>query len=306
MTTACFTPETCARHEIAPGHPEQPARQAAIARGLTDSALAGRLEHCVSGPAIHEQLYRAHDEAYVQSLFDHSPAQGIYMLDGDTAMNPFSVAAALTACGAVVAATDSVLAGDFANAFCNVRPPGHHAERARAMGFCLFNNVAVAAMHALEQHGLERVAIVDFDVHHGNGTEQILTGDRRVLLCSTYQHPFYPNVNNPSIDGHIINVPLAAGTDGTAYRTAFSERVLPQLERFSPELVFVSAGFDGHLEDPLGLHELVEADYRWITRQVRNIAERHAGGRIVSTLEGGYDLPALARSAVAHVSALAE
>ena len=203
-------------------------------------------------------------------------------------------------------AVDRVIQGAEANAFVATRPPGHHATRNQAMGFCIFNNVAVAAAHALEQHGLERVAIVDFDVHHGNGTEDIFRDDPRVMLCSTFQHPYYPFRGADTVSDHIVNVPLPAGTTGTAYREAFTARILPRLEAFRPQMLFCSAGFDGHREDDMAQFGLVEADYVWITEQVMGVAARHAEGRSVSVLEGGYDLSALGRSVAAHIKTLAE
>jgi acetoin utilization deacetylase AcuC-like enzyme len=254
--------------------------------------------------ATREQLTRVHDMNYIDSVYCTAPADGIAELDPDTWMNKHSLQAALRAAGAVVLGVDRVMAGTNHAAFCSVRPPGHHAERDRAMGFCLFNNVAVGAAHALHNHGLKRVAIVDFDVHHGNGTEHIFMNNPAVMLCSTFQSPFYPHSGTGPLPAHIVNVPLPAGTGSSEYRTAVSEKILPALENFRPELVLFSAGFDGHIEDPLANFRLIEADYRWITAQVREIAEHHAKGRIVSTLEGGYALHALGRSVAAHLQAL--
>jgi acetoin utilization deacetylase AcuC-like enzyme len=233
-----------------------------------------------------------------------APQHGLVYLDPDTAMNPFTLNAALRAAGAVVLATDLVLEGKLENAFCAIRPPGHHAESGRAMGFCLFNNVAVGVAHAIEKYGLKRVAIVDFDVHHGNGTEEIFHDDPRVMLCSTFQHPFYPHCGAESGNEHIINVPLPAGTDGEAFRKAVTERWLPALERFRPEMLFISAGFDAHREDDMAMFKLSEPDYAWVTQQLKDVAERHAQGRIVSVLEGGYELHALGRSVAAHIKVL--
>jgi acetoin utilization deacetylase AcuC-like enzyme len=225
-------------------------------------------------------------------------------LDGDTLMNPYSLDAALHAAGAAVQAVDLVMSGQAENAFCNIRPPGHHAGRARASGFCIFNNVAVAAAHALEKHGLERVAILDFDVHHGDGTEEIFHGDERVMLCSTFRHPYYPYCGADSSNSHIINVPLAAGASGETFRTAVSEHWLPALERFQPQMIFISAGFDAHREDDMGGLALRESDYEWVTEEAKRFAAQHAQRRIVSVLEGGYALSALGRSAVAHIKVL--
>jgi acetoin utilization deacetylase AcuC-like enzyme len=221
-------------------------------------------------------------------------------------MCPYTLEAAWRAAGAAVMATDTVMAGEAANAFCCVRPPGHHALPDRAMGFCIFNNVAVGTAHALDAHGLSRIAIVDFDVHHGNGTEAMFRDDPRVMLCSTFQHPFYPHSGADTDSDHIVNVPLPAGTDGSGFRRAFTEKCVPALERFQPEMVFVSAGFDAHREDELAMLRLTESDYDWVTRQVKIIADKYAHGRIVSTLEGGYTLSALGRSCAAHIRVLME
>jgi acetoin utilization deacetylase AcuC-like enzyme len=221
-------------------------------------------------------------------------------------MNPHTLDAARHAAGGAVMAVDRVMRGEVNNAFVACRPPGHHATRNQAMGFCFFNNVAVAAAHALEAHGLARVAIVDFDVHHGNGTEAIFTDDPRVMLCSTFQHPYYPHCGADTVSEHIINVPLPAGTTGPAYREAFSAQIMPRLEAHRPQMLFFSAGFDGHREDDMAQFGLVEADYVWITEQVMGVAARHAEGRIVSLLEGGYDLSSLGRSVAAHIKTLAE
>jgi len=229
---------------------------------------------------------------------------GLMYLDGDTAMNPYSLEAALRAAGAAVQAVDLVMTGQVENAFCNIRPPGHHAGRANAAGFCIFNNVAVAAAHALEQYGLERVAIADFDVHHGNGTEAIFHDDPRVLLCSTFRHPYYPYCGADSGNDHIINVPLAAGASGEDFRAAVTQHWLPALEAFQPQMLFISAGFDAHREDDMGGLALREADYVWVTAQLKLLAEKYADRRIVSVLEGGYALDALGRSAAAHIKVL--
>lgn len=227
-------------------------------------------------------------------------------LDPDTAMNPHTLTAALRAAGAAVLATDMVIEGKAVNAFCNVRPPGHHAERSRAMGFCVFNSIAVAAAHALDHHGLKRVAVVDFDVHHGNGTENIFCNDSRVLMVSTFQHPFYPYSGTEGRSERMVNIPLAAYSGGREFRTAVEQYWLPALETFRPEMLFVSAGFDAHRDDDMALLRLVEADYAWITEKIKDVAERHARGRIVSALEGGYALHALGRSVTAHLKVMGE
>ena len=268
------------------------------------SGLLNYLQRHDAPEATREQLMRVHDPAYIASIESSVPPQGIVQLDGDTALNPFSYQAALHAAGAVVLGVDLVMARKAENVFCNIRPPGHHAERARAMGFCIFNNVAVGVAHALAQHGLQRVAIADFDVHHGNGTESIFHDDPRAMLCSTFQHPFYPYCGADSGNDHIINVPLAAGTSGEEFRAAVMQHWLPALERFQPELLLISAGFDAHRDDDMAMLKLTEADYVWVTEVLKQTAGKYAQGRIVSALEGGYELQALGRSALAHIKVL--
>ena len=286
-------------------HPECPERLTAIDDRLIAAGLAPLLAHYSAPAAAPEQLRRVHEAGYIDAIYQAAPQHGYASLDPDTAMNPHSLVAALHAAGAAVLATDLVVTGEVENAFCSVRPPGHHATRNRAMGFCLFNNVAVGAAHALEQHGLARVAILDFDVHHGNGTEDIFRDDPRVMLCSTFQHPFYPFSGADCSVGHIVNVPLPAGTGGAAFRQAVMEHWVPAMERFKPEMLFISAGFDAHREDEMAFLNLVEADYVWVTRLIKSFASQYAGGRVVSTLEGGYCLDALGRSATEHIRVLA-
>jgi len=293
-------------HEMGPLHPESPQRIGAIEERLRVSGLMDFLRHYDAPLVTRQQLQRVHSHDYVSEVFALAPAEGRQMLDPDTWMNPHSLTAALRAAGAAVLATDLVIAGEVRSAFCCVRPPGHHAERDRAMGFCIFNNVALAAAHALEAHGLERVAIVDFDVHHGNGSEDCLRQDQRVLLISTFRHPFYPGTPFAQHHPHIVDVPLPAGTGGVQYRQHFSELCLPALERFAPQLILFSAGFDGHRDDEMGGWNLTESDYAWITAEVKAVAERHAEGRMVSVLEGGYELPALGRSVEAHLRVMME
>jgi acetoin utilization deacetylase AcuC-like enzyme len=304
MATALFTHPDCVLHEMGPGHPESPARLKAILAALEASGLAARLSIREAPLAEREHLERVHDAAHVDLIFESSPGRGYARLDPDTSMNASSLSAALRAAGAVVAATDAVMSGEARTAFCAVRPPGHHATPARAMGFCIFNNVAIGAMHAIEAHGAKRVAILDFDVHHGNGTEDAFHEDPRVMLCSTFQHPYYPYCGAESGNDHIINVPLPAMTDGRGFREAVQRAWLPALERFAPEVVFVSAGFDAHRDDPLAYLELADEDYTWVTQKIVELAARHARGRVVSTLEGGYDTGALARCVVEHVRVL--
>jgi acetoin utilization deacetylase AcuC-like enzyme len=304
MQTAYISHPLCLRHDMGGHHPESPARIHAIEDQLIASGLLNLLQRHDAPAATREQLMRVHDAAYIDSIESSVPSTGLVHLDGDTAMNPFSYQAALRAAGAVVLGVDMVMDQKVENAFCNIRPPGHHAERARAMGFCIFNNVAVGAAHAIAQYGLRRVAIADFDVHHGNGTEEIFHDDPRVMLCSTFQHPFYPYAGAGSGNDHIINVPLSAGTGGEEFRAAVTQHWLPALERFAPELLLVSAGFDAHRDDDMAALRLTEADYGWVTQEIKRIAGKFSHRRIVSALEGGYELHALGRSALAHIKVL--
>lgn len=286
-------------------HPESPARITAIKDSLVATHLYEHLQIHEAPLATDAQLTRVHFPAYVQRIRELSPPAGIVRLDPDTAMGPMTLSAALHAAGAAILATDLVVAGKAQNSFCCVRPPGHHAGIAKPAGFCIFNNVAVGVAHAIAQHGMERVAIVDFDVHHGDGTENIFKDNPKVMLCSTFQHPFYPYRGADSRSERMVNVPLPAMTDGKGFRTAVEREFAPALEQFKPQMVFVSAGFDAHAQDPLAELRLVREDYVWITEFIKDVAARHAQGRIVSTLEGGYDLPSLADSAAAHVKTLA-
>jgi acetoin utilization deacetylase AcuC-like enzyme len=291
-------------HDMGSHHPECPARVAAIEDYLLATGLLLHLVDVEAPPATREQLLRVHDPDYVDTIEASIPEHGLIHLDPDTAMNPHSYHAALRAAGAVIKATDMVMGGEVENAFCNVRPPGHHAGRARAMGFCFFNNIAVGAAHALEKHGLERVAIVDFDVHHGNGTEDIFRDDPRVMMVSTFQHPFYPYSGVEGRSERMVNVPLAAYSSGVQFREAVENFWVPALDRFQPQMVFVSAGFDAHRDDDMASLSLVEADYAWITERLVVYADKYCRGRVVSTLEGGYALDALARSVAVHIRAL--
>ena len=304
MPVALITHEDCIRHEMGAGHPECPERLQAVLKGLESAHIASHMSVREARAATAEEIERVHPGQYLDAIEATSPEQGYAFLDPDTSMNPSSLSASLHAAGAVVQATDLVMAGEVSRAFCAVRPPGHHATPRRPMGFCVFNNVAIAAAHALEHHGLERVAVLDFDVHHGNGTEDAFHDDPRVMLCSTFQHPYYPYSGADSGNDHIINVPLPAMTDGPNFRKAVERFWMPALDRFQPQLVFVSAGFDAHREDPLAYLQLEDEDYRWITEKLLEVAERHAQGRVVSTLEGGYNLDSLRRSAVQHVAPL--
>lgn len=276
----------------------------AIQDQLIASGLLNFLQAHEAPLATFEQLARVHQRHYIEAIHAASPREGLSYLDADTAMNPFTLKAALRAAGAAVLAAELVLEKKVANAFCAVRPPGHHAESARAMGFCIFNNVAVGVAHALEHYDLKRIAIADFDVHHGNGTEEIFRDNPRVMLCSTFQHPFYPYHGADSGNDHIINVPLPAGTDGAAFRKAVTQYWLPALERFQPEMLFISAGFDAHWQDDMAQFKLTESDYTWVTQLIKEVADKHAHGRIVSMLEGGYELHALGRSVAAHIKVL--
>ncbi|MED5618849.1 histone deacetylase family protein [Ideonella sp. BN130291] len=309
MATAFYSPPECRLHDMGAGHPECPQRLDAINDHLRATGLDVALDHRDAPLATPEQLARAHDALYVAEIRDalqaleHSGRSKAF--DPDTSACPATWAAALRAAGAAVAATDAVLQGEAESAFCAVRPPGHHATRDQAMGFCFFNNVAVAARHALDVHGLQRVAIVDFDVHHGNGTEDIIAGDERVLMVSIFQHPLYPYSGAVPKGTNMVNLPIPPYTRGAEVREMIEAMWMPRLEAFKPQMVFISAGFDAHREDELGQLGLVEADYEWMTRRIKAVADRHAQGRIVSCLEGGYALGALARSVAAHLRVLA-
>lgn len=305
MSTLFITHRDCHLHDMGPHHPECPARLSAIDDQLIASGLINHLQQAEAPKASAEQLERVHAAGYLDAIEEASPAEGWVQLDPDTAMNPHTLDAAWRAAGAGVLAVDRVISGAAENAFCSVRPPGHHALRERAMGFCVINNVAVAAAHALEHHGLERVAIVDFDVHHGNGTEAIFTGDERVLMVSTFQHPFYPYSGTEGRSAQMVNIPLAAYSDGKAFRAAVEQHWLPALDTFKPQMILISAGFDAHREDDLAMLNLVEADYAWVTEKLMAVAKQHAQGRIVSMLEGGYSLSALGRSVAVHLKVLA-
>jgi len=310
LETGLLTHAACAAHEMGSWHPECPARIAAIQDRLITSGIAPHLQYLEAPAASVDALVRVHDPAYIAMLQRSVPGDGYHVLDPDTLMCPQTWTAVLHAAGAVVEATDRVIGGRLANAFCAVRPPGHHARPGTAMGFCLVNNIAVGVLHALEAHGLERVAVVDFDVHHGNGTEEILAGiehgEARVLMTSFFQHPFYPYSGTDDPRDNMVNIPLPAGSDGTRVRALVDEVWVPRLERFRPQMIFVSAGFDAHREDDIGQMSLVEADYVYITQRLMEVARRHSEGRIVSSLEGGYNLSALGRSAASHVRTLAQ
>jgi len=313
--TGYFTHPDCLKHEMGPGHPECPERLSAIEDRLLISGVDMALTRREAAPAALADIELAHGRMHVAALRGltdvlredmaaggpaHTP------LDPDTLINAHTWDAALRSAGAAIEATDAVIEGELENAFCAIRPPGHHACRDKAMGFCFFNNVAIAAKHAVERHGLKRVAIVDFDVHHGNGTEDIVAGDDRILMVSFFQHPFYPEGGSQSNAANLVNVPVPAYTKGMDIREIIEMMWIPRLEAFQPELILISAGFDAHREDDMGQLGLVEQDYAWITMRMKDIAKRYAKGRIVSCLEGGYNLSSLARSVEAHLRALAD
>ena len=305
MTTLLYTHQACLDHDPGSDHPESPARLRAVLEALEAPEFA-RLERREAPEATIEDLARVHPRPFVERLLAAVPQTGHVAIDADTVMSPASGRAALRAAGAVTAAVDAVVAGEADNAFCAVRPPGHHAEPRRAMGFCLFNNIAVGALRAREVHGLARVAAIDFDVHHGNGTQARFADDPTLFYASTHQSPLYPGTGAASETGvgNIVNAPLPPLAGSQQFRTAMTRKILPALDAFRPEMVLISAGFDAHRRDPLAQLLLEEADYTWTTEQLLDIARRHAGGRVVATLEGGYDLAALAASAAAHVRVL--
>ncbi len=307
MSTAIYSHPDCKRHEMGDWHPESPARLQAIEDQLILARLDDFLEHRLAPLADPADIARNHTPAAIALVRDNVPAEAgaYYPIDADTLLSSSSWLAAQRAAGAAVAATDAVIAGEIDNAFCAVRPPGHHAVPTGPMGFCLLNNVAIAAHHAMAVHGLQRIAIVDFDVHHGNGTEASFKHDPRVLMVSFFQYPLYPYTEPEPITPHCVNLPVPARTNGTVIRQLITEHWLPAMHAHQPEMVFISAGFDAHRDDDIGGMALVEADYAWITQQVMEIARLYAKGRVVSCLEGGYNLSALGRSVAAHVRVLA-
>jgi len=306
MTTAFFTHPACLEHDTGQGHPERPQRLEAVLLALDEPEFA-KLERCEAPLAEIAHITRVHDKHYASDLLARVPQRGWVALDGDTLMSAGSGEAALRAAGAMIAAVDLVVKNGAANAFCGVRPPGHHAESDMAMGFCLFNNVAIGAAHACATYGLKRVAIVDFDVHHGNGTQDIFWHDPTVMYCSTHQMPLFPGTGASGERGEhdtIVNAPLASEDGSAKFRSAFENLILPQLQKFAPELIIISAGFDAHYRDPLASLNLKADDFGWVTRKVMDVAQTTAGGRVVSVLEGGYDLQGLKESVAAHVTAL--
>ena len=311
MTTLILTHPACIDHDPGSGHPEAPARLKAVLDGLqrweaAGSAASGAIAWVEAPKAERGALLLVHGAEHVDRVLGAVPNSGTAYLDPDTGLSPATGDALMRAVGAVTAGVDAVLGGAAQNAFAAVRPPGHHATPNRAMGFCLFNNIAIGALHARRNHGLGRIAVLDFDVHHGNGTEAVFRDDDGLFFASSHQFPYYPGTGSGRHDSaHILNAPLASGSGSAEFRAAWGQHLLPALEQFAPELVLISAGFDAHRRDPLADINLVEADFAWATGEIRAIAESCCAGRLVSTLEGGYDLDALAASAVAHVEALA-
>jgi acetoin utilization deacetylase AcuC-like enzyme len=304
LSTAYISHQDCHLHDTGQGHPENASRLSAIEDKLLLSGISDFLTNIDAPEVTREQLLRVHSAEHLANMDAMMPKQGHSRLDPDTVVSPDTMQAAKRAAGAVVSAVDLVMSGQFQNAFCAVRPPGHHAESARAIGFCLFNNLAVGAAHALETYGLKKIAIVDFDVHQGNGTEDIFIGNDKILYCSIFQHPFFPFTKPPENSANVISIPLDATAKSAEFRAAISDHWVPALERFQPEFIFISAGFDAHRDDEMSYVSLVDADFRWVTEQIVRIAEASASGRIVSVLEGGYEVNSLARCVETHLRVL--
>jgi len=303
MPVAIVSHPMCLEHVMEDGHPECPARLNVINDQLIASGLSYVCVQYHSEKVTQEQLTAAHDSDYIEYLLENAPTQDVLEIDADTKMMPKTLAAAQYAAGAGVMAVDLVMSGQHRAAFCPVRPPGHHAMKAQAMGFCFFNNVAVAAMHAIKSYDLERIVIVDFDVHHGNGTQNIVQDNEKIMLCSSFQHPFYPYNGYENNAANIHNIALDAQTNGWEYRLAV-EQWFKVIDEYSPQLILISAGFDGHISDAISSHTLLDTDYHWITQQLVALADKHAQGRVVSMLEGGYAISSLGRTAVAHIKGL--
>jgi len=304
MSVGIISHHLCSSHDMGQGHPECPSRLAAIKDSLISSGLDFAIRQYEAIPIEAELLSLAHDPEYIEFVLQNAPDEGFFRLDGDTLMNPHTLTAAMLAAGAGVQAVDLVMREEQRAVFCATRPPGHHATKNRSMGFCVFNNIALAAAYARKQYKLQRVAILDFDVHHGNGTEDIFDGQPGVLFCSTFQHPFYPFSGTEPASPNIVNTPLDATAGSEQFRQAVTRDWLPALEKFKPQMLFISAGFDAHAEDDMSQIRLYEPDYRWVTDELKDFAEQHCNGRIVSLLEGGYALSALGRSVVAHLNGL--
>ncbi len=305
METLYITHPACRLHEMGNWHPESPQRLDAINDQLLASGLMSYLVHEQAVPATETDILRVHTPEYLSYLRSKLPSTGYFAIDADTLMNPHTLEAAWAAAGAGIVAVDALMEKRARTAFCSVRPPGHHARPAAAMGFCFFNNIAVAAAYALEKYALNKIAIIDFDVHHGNGTEEMFSDDSRILMCSFFQHPLFPNICQSEPAENMVNIPVDAYANGDTLRQILSDIWMPRLDVFEPELILISAGFDAHREDDMAQLSMVESDYAWITEQIMHLAERTAQGRVVSFLEGGYSLSALGRSVVAHVKALA-
>lgn len=304
MSTAFISHPDCHDHDTGEGHPENAMRLSAIEDRLLSSRISDFIRYLDAPEVTREQLLRAHSAEYLDMIDAVMPRKGYSRLDPDTVISPGTLQAARRAAGSVILAVDQIMSGQISNAFCSVRPPGHHAERDRALGFCIYSNLAIGVMHALEEYGLKKVAVVDFDVHQGNGTEDILIGDDRVLYCSTFQHPFFPYTSLPENSERVISIPLDASAKSAEFRSAVSDHWLPALERFQPEMIFVSAGFDAHRDDDMSYVSLTDADFRWVIEEIVRMADISASGRIVSTLEGGYELHSLARCVETHLRVL--
>ncbi len=304
METLFITHPLCHQHEMGSWHPESPLRLDAISDQLASSGLMDFLAQRQARAATEQDVLRVHRSSYLDYLRENVPENGYFTIDQDTCMNPYTLKAAWYSAGAGLTAIDEIMAGNANTAFCSVRPPGHHARPNKAMGFCFFNNIAIAALYALAKYNLKKVAIVDFDVHHGNGTEEAFAHDDRVMMCSFYQYPLFPDEHMQNPGPNMVNVPVEAYSGGDVIRDIAEKTWFPALRSFAPELILISAGFDAHREDDMGSMKLVEADYAWITSKVVDIANEFSQGRIVSFLEGGYDLSALGRSTVAHIRAL--
>lgn len=304
MSTAFISHPDCHDHDTGEDHPENAQRLSAIEDRMLSSRISDFIRYMDAPEVTQEQLLRAHTAEYLSMIEAAIPRQGYARLDPDTVISPGTLQAARRAAGSVILAVDQVISGNVRNAFCCVRPPGHHAESDRALGFCIYNNIAVGVKHALEEHGLKKVAVLDFDVHQANGTEDILIGDDRVLYCSIFQHPFFPYTPLPDNSELVISVPLDASATSTEFRAAVNDQWLPALEKFQPEMIFVSAGFDAHQDDEMSYVRLTDADFRWVTEEIVRLAEVSATGRIVSALEGGYEIHSLARCAESHMRVL--